>query len=152
MEYTMNLVDAAYDMAQLDNCNDDYSVLLGFLNGPSFRTFGEGLEVIIRSKMPTDCALTPKEFLEKKCKKSGVTVASASTLRNWFNGSTRPDKSDKSREDMFALAFALELTVEETQRLFHDVYLDRAYNKRNHQELIYYHCLKNGRGLSLIHI
>lgn len=145
MEYTMNLVDAAYDMAQLDNCNDDYSVLLGFLNSPSFRTFGEGLEVIIRSKMPTDCALTPKEFLEKKCKESGVTVASASTLRNWFNGSPRPKKSEKSREDMFALAFALELTVEETQKLFHDVYLDRAYNKRNHRELIYYHCLKYGR-------
>lgn len=47
MEYTMNLVDAAYDMAQLDNCNDDYSVLLGFLNSPSFRTFGEGLEAIL---------------------------------------------------------------------------------------------------------
>lgn len=144
MEYTMNMVDATYDMAQLDDYDvGDYSQLLEFLNSPNFRTFGEGLEGIIRSKMPKDCALTPKKFLESKCKESGIVVASASTLRNWFTGSPRSRKDEKSRENMFASAFALELTVEETQKLFHDVYLDRAYNKRNHREVIYYHCLKN---------
>lgn len=67
MEYTMNMVDATYDMAQLDDYDvGDYSQLLEFLNSPNFRTFGEGLEGIIRSKMPKDCALTPKKFLESK--------------------------------------------------------------------------------------
>ena len=45
MEYTMNMVDATYDMAQLDDYDvGDYSQLLEFLNSPNFRTFGEGLE------------------------------------------------------------------------------------------------------------
>jgi hypothetical protein len=139
----MNMVDAAYDMAQTDDFGDDYSTLLEFLNGPNFRTFGEGLETIIRAKMPQEYAKSPKEYLEQRCAETGISVASSSTLRNWFNGSPRPKKSEKSREDMFALAFALDLTVDETRKLFHRVYLDRAYNKRNYRELIYYHCLKN---------
>ena len=145
MNYTMELVDAAYDYAQETYEADDYAALLDFLNSSNFRTFGEALESIIRKKMPADCALSPKEFLQNRCKETGITVASASTLRNWFSGSPRPKKDDKSREDMFCLAFALGLTIDETKKLFHDVYLDRAYNKRNYRELIYYHCLKNGQ-------
>lgn len=144
MEYTMNMIDAVYDMSQLDQLNDDYSELLSFLNSPNFRSFGEGLEAIIRKQMLQDCDMTPREYLEKCCQETGVSVASSSSRRNWFNGSPRPKKADKSREDMFALAFALKLTVEETQELFHKVYLDRAYDKRNYRELIYYHCLKKG--------
>ena len=101
MEYTMELVDAAYDYAQETYEADDYAALLDFLNSSNFRTFGEALESIIRKKMPADCALSPKEFLQNRCKETGITVASASTLRNWFSGSPRPKKDDKSREDMF---------------------------------------------------
>lgn len=144
MEYTMNMIDAAYDLAQLDHINDDYSALLDFLNSPNFRSFGEGLETVIRKKMPKDCICTPREYLEMCCKETGIAVASPSTLRNWFSGAPRPKKGTKSREDMFALAFALKLTVDETQELFHKVYMDRAYDKRNYRELIYYHCLKTG--------
>lgn len=144
MEYTMNMIDAVYDMSQLDQFNDDYSELLCFLNSSNFRSFGEGLEAIIQKKMPQDCDMTAREYLEKCCQETGVSVASPSTIRNWFNGSPRPKKGDKSREDMFALAFALKLTAEETQELFHKVYLDRAYDKRDYRELIYYYCLKKG--------
>ena len=143
MEYTMELIDAAYDCAQETYETDDYATLLDFLNSSNFRTFGEALESIIRRKMPADCTLSPKEFLQKRCKETGITVASASTLRNWFNGTPRPKKDAKSREDMFALSFVLGLTTEEAKTLFHDAYLDRAYNKRNYRELIYYYCLKN---------
>lgn len=45
---------------------------------------------------------------------------------------------------MFALAFALGLTTEGTARLFQNVYLDRAFNQRNYQEVIYYYCLSRG--------
>lgn len=143
MEYTMELVDAAYDYAQETFETDDCAALLNFLNSSNFRTFGSALESIICKKMPIDCALSPKEFLRNRCKDTGVSVASDSTLRNWFNGSLRPKKDDKSREDMFSLAFALGLTADETKKLFNDAYLDRACNKRNYRELIYYHCLKN---------
>ena len=144
MEYTMNMIDAVYDMSQLDQNEDDFSALLDFLNSSNFRSFGDGLTAIIQMKMPADFDGTAREYLEKCCQETGVSVASSSTRRNWFNGSPRPKKGDKSRQDMFALAFALKLDVAETQELFHKVYLDRAYDKRNYRELIYYHCLKKG--------
>lgn len=148
MEYTMNMNDAAYDMAQMDELNDNYAVLLDYLNSPNFRSFGDGLKAIIRSKMPAESAMTPQEFLQSCCKDKGITVASAATLYNWFHKGMRPDRAEQRREAMFALAFALELTVDETRELFHKVYLDRAFNKRSYKELIYYHCLKRGNTYS----
>ena len=144
MEYTMNMNDAAYDMAQMDELGDDYSALLDYLNSPNFRSFGDGLKEVIRSKMPTDSSMIPQDFLQSCCKDKGITVASAATLYNWFQKGMRPDRAEQRREAMFALAFALELTVEETTDLFHKVYLDRAFNKRSYKELIYYHCIKRG--------
>lgn len=144
MEYTMNMNDTAYDMAQMDELGDDYSALLDYLNCPNFRSFGDGLKEVIRSKMPTDSSMIPQDFLQSCCKDKGITVASAATLYNWFQKGMRPDRAEQRREAMFALAFALELTVEETTDLFHKVYLDRAFNKRSYKELIYYHCIKRG--------
>lgn len=144
MEYTMNMNDAAYDMAQMDELDDDYSALLDYLNSPNFRSFGDGLKEVIRSKMPADSLMTPQDFLQSCCKDKEITVASAATLYNWFQKGMRPDRAEQRREAMFALAFALELTVEETTDLFHKVYLDRAFNKRSYKELIYYHCIKRG--------
>lgn len=148
MEYTMNMNDAAYDMAQLDELNDNYVVLLDYLNSPNFRSFGDGLKAVIRSKTPIESAMTPQEFLQACCKDKGITVASTATLYNWFHKGMRPDRAEQRREAMFALAFALELTVAETRELFHKVYLDRAFNKRSYKELIYYHCLKRGNTYS----
>ena len=144
MEYTMNMNDAAYDIAQMDELGDNYAALLDYLNSPNFRSFGDGLKTVIRSKMPSDSTITPQEFLQACCKDKGITVASAATLYNWFHKGMRPDRAEQRREAMFALAFALELTVEETTDLFHKVYLDRAFNKRSYKELIYYHCIKRG--------
>ena len=148
MEYTMNMNDAAYDMAKMDELNDNYAVLLEYLNSPNFRSFGDGLKAIIRSKMPAESIMTPQEFLQAWCKDKGINVASAATLYNWFHKGMRPDRAEQRREAMFALAFALELTAEETTDLFHKVYLDRAFNKRSYKELIYYHCLKRGNTYS----
>lgn len=148
MEYTMIMEDAAYDIAQLDELDENYSTLLDYLNSPSFRSFGDGLKAIIRSKMPADAKLTEQEFLQSCCKSKGITVASAATLYNWFQKGMRPDRAEQRREAMFALAFALKLTVEETTELFHKVYLDRAFNKRSYKELIYYHCIRKGSGYS----
>lgn len=144
MEYTMNMNDAAYDIAQMDELGDSYTAFLDYLNSSNFRSFGDGLKVVIRSKMPEESTMTPQEFLQSCCKDKGITVASAATLYNWFQKGMRPDRADQRREAMFALAFALELTVEETTDLFHKVYLDRAFNKRSYKELIYYHCLRRG--------
>ena len=144
MEYTMNMNDAAYDVAQMDELNDNYAVLLDYLNSPNFRSFGDGLKMVIRSKMPLDSTITPEEFLKDCCKDKNIAVASVGTLYNWFHKGMRPDRAEQRREAIFALAFALELTIEETTDLFHRVYLDRAFNKRSYKELIYYHCIKRG--------
>lgn len=144
MEYTMNMNDAAYDIAQMDELGDNYAALLDYLNSPNFRSFGDGLKTVIRSKMPSDSTITPQEFLQACCQDKGITVASAATLYNWFHKGMRPDRAEQRREAMFALAFALELSIEETTDLFHKVYLDRAFNKRSYKELIYYHCIKRG--------
>ena len=64
MEYTMNMNDAAYDMARMDELNDNYAVLLDYLNSPNFRSFGDGLKAVIRSKMPVESTMTPQEFLQ----------------------------------------------------------------------------------------
>ena len=45
---------------------------------------------------------------------------------------------------MFAIAFALELNVEEVKYLFHNVYFDRAFDYRNYKEAVYYYCIING--------
>ena len=144
MEYTMNMNDAAYDIAKMDELGDNYAVLLDYLNSPHFRSFGDGLKEVIRSKMPIGGNMTPQEFLQSCCKDKGITVASTATLHNWFQKGMRPDRAEQRRNAMFALAFALELTLEETTDLFHKVYLDRAFNKRSYKELIYYHCLRRG--------
>lgn len=144
MEYTMNMNDAAYDIAQMDELDDNYTMLLDYLNSSNFRSFGDGLKTVIRSQMPAESTMTPQEFLQSCCRDKGITVASAATLYNWFQKGMRPDRADQRREAIFALAFALELTVAETTDLFHKVYLDRAFNKRSYKELIYYHCLRNG--------
>jgi len=64
-------------------------------------------------------------------------------LKSWFKGGPRPKKGEDSRKSMFALAFALQLTPAETAELFHKVYLDRAFDYRNANEIIYYFCLNN---------
>ena len=70
MEYTMNMNDAAYDVAQMDELNDNYAVLLDYLNSPNFRSFGDGLKMVIRSKMPLDSTIIPEEFLKDCCKET----------------------------------------------------------------------------------
>lgn len=46
---------------------------------------------------------------------------------------------------MFRIAFALELSTDETARLFRNALLDRAYNPRDYKEVIYYYCIKNAK-------
>lgn len=142
-EYTMNMFDYAHDIARSDDLIDNYGELIDFLNSPNFRSFGESLEMLIRSKMPSNCQLTPQKYLERCCKEKNIHIAAKSTFRNWFVDSMRPDKGSASRAKMFALSFALDLNTDETKKLFHEVFLDRAYNPRNYHELIYYYCLKN---------
>ena len=136
--------DLFEEWGALDNSDDDYSKIIEHLNSKEFRTFGEGLKYLIHKKTSND--EDPIECLKRLCKEKSIDIknelASINTIKNWFSGGERPKKSDDSRRKLFVLAFVLELTPDETAYLFQNVYLDRAFNKRNPKELIYYFCLK----------
>lgn len=135
---------------EFDPMVDDYTGVLEVLN-TEFRTFGEGLKDIMEKKAGK-LIDNPIKYLKTICEEAKVDIceiANDGTLRNWFMKSMRPKKGEGSRRKMFALAFALGLTIDETCDLFHKVYLDRAFNQRNYKELIYYYCIR--RKLSFAH-
>lgn len=146
--YTEQMEDKLFHQwDEFDEYDEDYSELIEMLNSEdSFRTFGDGLLFFLKKREPDLTAETAVKYIEKLCKETDVSIidiASANTLKSWFKGGPRPKKGENSRESMFALAFALQLTPAETAELFHKVYLDRAFDYRNKKEIIYYFCLHN---------
>ena len=149
--YTDRLDERMWQIYGTEESDADISkeMIIGFLNdSSSFRTFGEGILYVISTKYP-DRNINKDNvipFLNECCEKSGVDIseiASPNTLKNWFVKGSRPKKGEASRRTMFALAFALSLTVADTQTLFHKVYLDRAFNFRDESEIIYYYCIRH---------
>lgn len=149
--YTSNLENEIWIMAEELDENNDCESVIDFLNSKdSFQPFGARLAAFISQKLslPSTDRKTIITALSEQCKKNGVPlseIASDGTLRNWFDKDKRPKKGDDSRQSMFALAFALGLSVDETKDSFHKIYLDRAFNYRNEKEIIFYFCLKNGK-------
>lgn len=141
MQYTKQREDSFWSC---DPDGDDISLVLNVLKS-DFRTFGDALMAIMQKKQGYPIE-NPISYIQKCCTERNVpltAVATLGTLRNWFAGKPRPKKSDVSRSKMFALAFALGLSVDETQDLFHKAYLDRAFNQRNYRELVYYFCIQH---------
>ena len=151
MEYTSNLENEIWNMAEELDENDDCESVIDFLNSKdSFQPFGARLAAFISQKLslPSTDRKTIVVALSEQCKKNGVPlseIASDGTLRNWLEKDKRPKKGIASRHSMFALAFALNLFVDETKDLFHKIYLDRAFNYRDEKEVIYFFCLKNNK-------
>ena len=67
------------------------------------------------------------KIIKKYCKKNGIDIneiGSDNTLRNWLNKELRPERKQDTRRGLFAIAFALNLTIDEKVYLFEKVYLD----------------------------
>ena len=146
--YTEQMENALFEQwDEFDNYNEDYSSLIEKINSENaFRTFGDGLLFFLQKQNTELTADSVIKYIDKLCAKTGVSIAdiaSANTLKSWFKGGPRPKKGEDSRRSMFALAFVLELTPAEAAELFHKVYLDRAFDYRNANEIIYYFCLNN---------
>lgn len=142
MQYTKQREDSFWSA---DPDGDDIQLVLNMLKS-DFRTFGDALISIMQNKLGTSVD-NPIDCIQKCCNERNVplsAIASSGTLRNWFAGKPRPKKSDENRNKMFALAFALDLSIDETKDLFHKAYLDRAFNHRNYRELVYYFCIQHG--------
>lgn len=153
MSYTDRMESALFELwDEFDNCDEDYSSLIDELNSKdAFRTFGDGLVSFLQKRKPEITAETAIKCIEKLCEETGVEksdISSINALKGWFREDKRPKKGEDGRTKMFALAFILQLTPDETAELFHRVYLDRAFDYRNADEIIYYFCLQNGKSWS----
>lgn len=135
-----------------------------------FRSFGEGLKRFMEMKAGTEIS-DPVRYLLDQCKANGVPIEdlpSARSMRAWYapkkprknvkkdtTGAesirshqaqyARLDRSANGRLQMFAIAFALGLSKEETSDLFHKVYLDRAFHPFIAEESVFYYCLQTGK-------
>lgn len=150
MKYTKRLEEEIWNINFNDeNATKEPEVALEFLNSEKFRTFGEGLFDVVSKKYPEVDEENVVAKIKEYTKTNGVPdkeiAKSPNTLANWLKKDSRPKKGEKSRHQMFALAFALNLSVDETKYLFENVYLDRAFDYRKPKEIIFYFCLKNGK-------
>ena len=149
--YTKRLEIEIWNMAKELDENEDFSKVIDFLNSEEgFQPFGKRLAAFIAKTLQLNATdfKTIKDALEKQRETTGVDIseiASDGTLRNWFDKGTSRKKGDDTRQHMFALAFVLRLSVDDTKKLFHKIFLDRAFNYRNEKEVIYYFCLKNNK-------
>lgn len=146
--YTEHLKETMFDYwGSFDDYNEDYTPLLEAVNSKDmFRSFGEGLLFFLQKKNVEVTSENAVGYIKECCKKTGVSegdIGSINTLKGYFKRETRPDKGDNSRYKLFALAFALELTPEETADLFQKVYLDRAFDYRSEQDVVCYFCLQH---------
>lgn len=144
-DYTQLMSDAIWNIWGKPEDTSSPEKVVSFLSdGSTFRLFGDGLIWVITQKKPSLTGCTPKEiaksvlaiFNDKKIK------FNRNTLDSWLI-SKRPKKGDDSRENLFRLSFALDLTDSETAYLFQKVYLDRSFNPRCKKEFIYYYCLSH---------
>ena len=145
-DYTQLMSDAIWDIWGKSEDTSSPEEVISFLSDSStFRSFGDGLVWVITKKKPSLTGCTPKEiaksvlsiFNDKKIK------FNRNTLDSWLTSKKRPKKGDDSRENLFRLSFALDLTDSETAYLFQKVYLDRSFNPRCKKEFIYYYCLSH---------
>lgn len=142
--YTYNMDNSLFSRDELDNEDYDYLETIEFLNSSTFRSFGEGLLYIVTKKYPTVKPNSVLGFVTERYADAGVPIPAPNTLRNWLiNNGERPKKGADSRLKMFRFAFAMSFNTCETVELFHKVYLDRAFDYRNAEELIYYYCIEH---------
>ena len=98
-----------------------------------------GFDEVLRSLYPQP-DLQPRLTAALLAAEPGANPESVSrTVRNWMNGHSRPTK----REDVFRIAFALDLSEAQTNRLL-GVCTDYGIHCRNGRDVIYAWFLRNG--------
>ncbi|OUQ43211.1 hypothetical protein B5E65_05400 [Gemmiger sp. An120] len=122
--------------------NDVGEKVLEFLQKRSGKAaFGARLSRFIAE----ECGISESgasQYLKDRCRAEGIDI-NPNTVRNWFS-KAGPKKGEHSRDLMLRVAFALHLNVEQTNRLFQKVYLDRGLYPRRLEEYTAEFCLKEG--------
>ena len=126
---------------------DDTEDIVDFLKNPeSFRTFDKGLiELLKRNGYPgdTDNLVEMSKYLFSKLRDIHSTITKK-TVDSWFSGERRPKIEAGSRQKIYEICFALNLTYKETRWFFHHVYYDRAFNCHTIEEAVFFYAFLNG--------
>ncbi len=127
-----------------DYCYIDYlDEAVDYLTNPdSFRSFDKGLtELLIKKGYSGDTNNIKElsEYLIARLRKINSSIGIA-TVTSWFSGNHSPKVEAGSRNKIYEICFALELSYEETVWFFHHVYYDRAFNCHTITEAVYYYC------------
>ncbi len=142
MKYTEHLESVLFELWDEDYASEEKVV--EFLNSANeFSTFGEALSRFICSHTAAETSEEAYAYLKEQFKNKKIDI-NRNTLKNWFESGKRPKKGEQSREHMYKICFAMDLSVEDTAELFRKVYFDRPFNIRDKKEFIYYYCLYKG--------
>lgn len=148
-EHTQYCVDL--DSYGSDFIDDDIDELFELIYDERLnRSFGEGLLFYMQKHNPEVTADTAIDYLLECCEKNGVEehdFVQKVTMRSWFESDVCPLHGIDDRKKIYTIAFVIGLTLEETTDFFHKVYLDRAFDLRIPDEIVYYYCMRHGRKL-----
>lgn len=112
--------------------------IMSFLNNQdNFKTFGEALDSFIKNLFDTDNSY---QYLLKAYNDKKIPY-NRNTLKNWFFTKKRPKSGMSNRNNIYKIAFALNLNIDQTEKLFIEVYHDRPFDLRQMNEFIYFCCL-----------
>ena len=111
----------------------------------SFRGHGAALsDFLSRHGYPEDredSVPAKAAFLKERFEAAGIGAAKARGAEKWLT-----EMNGFERETGFRIAFALGLSIEETNDFFRTVLLDRSFDCHTIDEAIYYYCIFSGRG------
>lgn len=147
-EYT-NYIDKKTRRIAADMKDDTNKVIKEMLmDKSSFQSFSVGLaELLVEHGYSgkTDDFIDMADFLYEKAAAAGINMkrfASKETIRNWLKDKSTPF-GERSRFNMIAIAFALQMDLEETEVFFGRIFMGQPFNFRVPEECIYYYCINN---------
>ncbi|MDE6053973.1 MAG: hypothetical protein K2G55_09475 [Lachnospiraceae bacterium] len=136
--FTIYNQDATYDYPSIDDVDD----AIDYLKNPdSFRSFDIGLIELLKKKGYTGDINDIKdlsEYLVSRLKNINSQIEKE-TVISWLNGTHRPKIEPGSRNKIYEICFALNLSLDETSWFFRHVYYDRAFNCHTIEEAVYYY-------------
>lgn len=140
--YTEQMENVSYQYWDDDDDDIGEKVKHLLVSDEVFLTFTQRLRRFLALQVfcKDEDKINEKNLLER-CTAKGISF-NRTTMHNWLSGEHMPKKGEQARESLFALAFALDLPLEQVELLFHKVYLDRAFNLRNPHEFIYHYCFE----------
>lgn len=106
--------------------------------------FSYRLIAYIKQKRPdlTD-ANSVMDFLTQQMEIKSIPYLNES-IQKWFDGVDIQKSGEANfRDSMYKICFAMELGVDETNKFFKQVALDKAFYIRDVKEFVYYYCIKN---------